>query len=82
MLVRLTQKHADAIDGVDLSAHSAGQLLDLPERDAALLIAEGWAAPASAEFTRAREEAASQVSATATPHGPAAPDSLRRGAAE
>jgi hypothetical protein len=77
MLVRLIQKHAECIDGVDLSAHRAGQLLDLPERDAALLIAEGWAAPASGEFVRA-QEVASPVAST-TPPGPT---SLRRGAAE
>jgi hypothetical protein len=81
MLVRLTQKHAECIDGIDLSAHRAGQLLDLPERDAALLIAEGWAAPASGEFVRAQAGGASEVTST-TPPGPAAPNSLRRGVAE
>jgi hypothetical protein len=51
MMVRLTRKHAECIDGIDLSSHRVGQILDLPDREAALLIAEGWAKPASAEFT-------------------------------
>jgi hypothetical protein len=43
MVVRLTRKLANMIDGVDLSAYRVGQLLDLPWRDARLLLAEGWA---------------------------------------
>jgi hypothetical protein len=43
--VRLTRKYAEAIDGVDLSRNQVGDLLDLPVRDARMLIAEGWAAP-------------------------------------
>jgi len=43
MRIRLTRKLADCIDGVDLSHYSVGEMLDLPERDARLLIAEGWA---------------------------------------
>jgi hypothetical protein len=54
MLVRLTQKLAERIDGVDLSGHSAGQIIELPVHQAALLIAEGWAAPARRELSRAR----------------------------
>jgi hypothetical protein len=47
--VRLTRKYAEAIDGVDLSGHQVGDLLDLPVRDARMLIAEGWAAPCERE---------------------------------
>jgi len=43
MRVRLTRRLADYIDGVDLSRRSVGDLLDLPEHDAAMLVAEGWA---------------------------------------
>jgi len=43
--VRLTRKYAEKIDGVDLSRNQVGDLLDLPHRDARMLIAEGWAAP-------------------------------------
>src|SRR5229473_7407748 len=46
MQIRLTHKFAEAIDGVDLSRRSVGDLIDLPEHDADLLIAEGWASPA------------------------------------
>jgi hypothetical protein len=53
MLVRLTRKYAECLDGVDLSECRAGQVLDLSERDAKLLIAEGWAKPATEESARA-----------------------------
>ena len=42
MLVRLTRKLADMIDGVDLSAYRVGQNLHLSLAEARLLIAEGW----------------------------------------
>ena len=43
MKVRLILKLAEMVDGVDLSNHEIGDVLDLPERKARLLIAEGWA---------------------------------------
>jgi CheY-like chemotaxis protein len=43
LLVRLTRKLAPFIDGIDLSRRSIGDILDMPERDARTLIAEGWA---------------------------------------
>jgi hypothetical protein len=43
--VRLTRKLAEEIDGVDLTGHSVGDILDLPVRDARLLVAECWASP-------------------------------------
>jgi hypothetical protein len=43
MLVRLTRKLAEQIDGVDLSHNDVGTLMELPDRKAHLLIAEGWA---------------------------------------
>jgi hypothetical protein len=45
MRVRLVKKFADKIDGVDLSEHSVGARLQMKDRDAQLLIAEGWAVP-------------------------------------
>jgi hypothetical protein len=45
MRVRLTRKLADCLDGVDLSHFSVGDVLDLPRREANLLIVEGWAVP-------------------------------------
>ncbi len=43
LLVRLTLKLADRMDGIDVSRTRAGELIELSEPDAALLIAEGWA---------------------------------------
>ncbi len=43
--VRLTRKYAERIDGVDLRAHSVGDVLDLPATEGRLLIAEEWAIP-------------------------------------
>jgi hypothetical protein len=41
--VRLTRKLTDALDGVDVSKVCVGEVLDLSDADAALLIAERWA---------------------------------------
>src|SRR5262245_33926085 len=46
MRIRLVRKLADAIDGVDISAHSVGDVIDLPADEARLLMAEGWAVSA------------------------------------
>ncbi len=43
MRVRLIKKLAERIDGVDLSAHESGDVLDLHRSEARLLLAEGWA---------------------------------------
>ncbi len=43
MPIRLTRKLADCLDGVDVSHYSVGDVLDLPRREAALLVAEKWA---------------------------------------
>lgn len=48
MRVRLTRKLAERIDGIDLSGRSVGDVLDLPDREALCLIAEGWALPLDA----------------------------------
>lgn len=45
MRVRLVRKLADLLDGVDVSGHSSGDILELSRRDAELLIAERWAVP-------------------------------------
>ena len=49
--VRLTRKHADVIDGVDLSHVGVGDGVRLPSREATLLIAEGWAVPSGNPVT-------------------------------
>lgn len=41
--VRITRKFADHLNGVDLSRVRVGDVLDLSERDALILIREGWA---------------------------------------
>jgi hypothetical protein len=46
MQIRLTRKLADAIDGIDVSGHAVGDVIDLPQHDATILVAEGWAASA------------------------------------
>ena len=43
MRVRLTVKLAEMVNGVDLSRHREGDILDLSDRDAAMMIAGGWA---------------------------------------
>lgn len=62
MQIRLTRKLADFIDGIDLSHRGVGDLIDLPQYQAELLIAEGWArstpAASIAVAQRARAEVA------------------------
>lgn len=46
MRVRVVRKLADCVDGVDLSRCGEGDLIDLTEHDARLIVAEQWAVPA------------------------------------
>ena len=41
--VRLIRKYAEMIDGVNLEEAEVGDRLELPRREAEVLIAEGWA---------------------------------------
>ena len=43
MRVRITRKYANALDGVDLSRVEAGDVVDLSDWSARVLVAEGWA---------------------------------------
>ena len=53
MKVWLTRKLAERLDGINLTHYRVGDLLDLPQREADLLIAERWAvAHASARRPR------------------------------
>jgi hypothetical protein len=45
MKVRLTKRLADEIDGIALHGHKPGDILNLPDRDARMLVAEEWAIP-------------------------------------
>jgi hypothetical protein len=63
MKVRLTKKLAECIDGVALHDYSVGDVLDLPQTEARLLLAEEWAvrhrnAPAALSGPRNRRAAA------------------------
>jgi hypothetical protein len=46
MRVRLTVKLADLVDGIDLSHCVEGDVIELSEAEARLLLAEKWAEPA------------------------------------
>ena len=52
MLIRLTRKLAECVDGVDLSRSREGDVLDLSSREGELLIAEGWAETCDAARTQ------------------------------
>ena len=54
MKVRLTQKLSELINGVDLSKAHAGDTLELTDKDARTLIAEGWAEYVGASSGRDR----------------------------
>ena len=43
MAIRLTRKLALRIDGIDISAVRVGDVIELPEPHARMLLAEGWA---------------------------------------
>jgi len=45
MKVVLTRKLADSMDGIDVTGHQVGDLLDLTAAEAQLLVAEHWATP-------------------------------------
>jgi hypothetical protein len=45
MKVRLTKKLAEQLDGIDVSKSQEGDVLDLPSRDAKMLVEERWATP-------------------------------------
>jgi hypothetical protein len=45
MRICLTRKLALFLDGIDVSKLNVGDEIDLPDRSASLLVAEGWAEP-------------------------------------
>jgi len=64
MKVRLTRECADLINGIDLSKAHAGETLELSDRGAGILLAEGWAEYAGAIQPRDRAHGnATQVAA-------------------
>ena len=46
MLIRLTKKLAPMMNGVDVSTVNVGDILELPEAAARMMIEEEWAVPA------------------------------------
>jgi len=52
MRIQLVRKLADHLDGVDVSEARQGDVIDLPRREAELLIAERWAVATFDEATR------------------------------
>lgn len=56
MKVRLVKKHAERIDGIDLTGRQAGDVFDLPPPEATLLLAEQWAKPERRERSQAAPE--------------------------
>lgn len=53
--VRLMRKFAEVINGIDLSSARPGDEIELPSREAEMLIAEAWAAPADTDKGRPDE---------------------------
>jgi hypothetical protein len=49
MRIRLTQRLAEAIDGISLSGRAVGDLIEMSQHDAETLVAEGWASAVSVE---------------------------------
>jgi hypothetical protein len=45
LLVRLTLKLANSLDGLDVTAVNVGDVIELSRAQAIMLIAEGWAEP-------------------------------------
>jgi hypothetical protein len=45
MRIRLTEKPADRLDGVDLTSVAIGDVLEIPDQQALCLILERWAVP-------------------------------------
>lgn len=62
MKVKLTRKLARILNGIDLAGNHEGDIINMPDDDARLLIAEGWAAPAGQEGAREQDRHRSKSS--------------------
>jgi hypothetical protein len=67
MRVLLRRKLAECIDGIDLSGHKVGDVLELPSPEARLLIAEQWAVPERRSAARGEGSGESMSRASNTP---------------
>ena len=70
MRLRLIKKLAQKIDGVDLSAHDLGDILNLSRSEARLLIAEGWAVREPKPSQRRKRHANADVGPAVTADRP------------
>jgi len=71
MRVLLVRKLAHELDGIDMSDADEGDVLDLPRRDADLLVAEGWALPFRGPARAERRGHSSPVVRAVVADGPA-----------
>jgi hypothetical protein len=69
MWVRITRRLAERVNGVDLSGRVVGDLIDLAQRDAELLIAEGWATGIVTERRCGHDRRRARTPNTAAPNG-------------
>ena len=80
MQIQLVRKLANHLDGIDVTAYGQGDVIDLPRREAELLIAEQWAVaycgPASREVRSA--SAAPQLATAADRLVPRSLEQIRR----
>lgn len=53
--VRLTRKLANFINGVDLTRHDVGDVIEVPSHSALMLMGEGWGEPLDSELLRSRD---------------------------
>jgi hypothetical protein len=53
--VRLIRKPADKLNGLDLSKHQVGEVIDVPSHTALMLMGEGWAVPLESAILRSRD---------------------------
>ena len=81
MRVRIVRKLANYVDGIDLSHYTTGQVVELPDRDARMVMAEEWATPARRDSDLSPDQDRSDVVGRRTHddrRSPASPDLYRR----
>ncbi len=79
MKIRLTKRFAERIDGVDLSGVRTGDVLDVPPKEARILINEGWAdIVGSGEESDAKRRISDELKGRTSDERAEAADRLRR----
>jgi hypothetical protein len=77
MRIRLTKKLAERVDGIDVSRHRVGDILNLPPKKARLLIAEHWATAEERRRTQGRTPRPERRRRTSPPLEPDPEDGLK-----